>query len=78
MERLTKTFTARSKDGQEFVLHVYTNFIAVGTLSNPRAEVPGLKRLRTSDGMAVNRLDSGRYEIVQTGVVVMSDAPDAP
>jgi len=32
MEEITKTFKAFSEDGQEFIIHEYTNFIKSGIL----------------------------------------------
>lgn len=40
--------------------------------------VEGLKELRTPDGLHVNRLGRGEYQIVQTGVSLRSNSPDAP
>ncbi|MEE9448853.1 MAG: hypothetical protein V3V72_02290 [Ignavibacteriaceae bacterium] len=77
MEEITKTFKAFSEDGQEFIIHEYTNFIKSGTFENPNRVTPGMKELRTSNGDKVNRLDKGKYEIVSTALVVTSDSPDA-
>ena len=41
-------------------------------------EVEGMEELKTFEGMAVNRLEKGKYQIVQTGIIVQSDSPDAP
>ncbi len=33
-------------------------------------EVEGMEELKTFEGMAVNRLEKGKYQIVQTGIIV--------
>lgn len=78
MEKLTLTFTAQSEDGREFTIHQFINFIEAGTMDDPNAVVEGLKRLVTSEGDSVNRIEKGKYEIVQGGIVLTSDDPEAP
>jgi hypothetical protein len=55
MEEITKTFKAFSEDGQEFIIHEYTNFIKSGTFENPNRVTPGMKELRTSNGDKVTQ-----------------------
>jgi putative component of toxin-antitoxin plasmid stabilization module len=78
MLKMTGSFSATGDDGRQYEVYIYTNFIKAGTFGDPNAVVEGLKELRTSDGMAINRLQQGEYEIVQTGVVLRSSSPDAP
>ncbi len=77
MEEITKTFKAFSEDGQEFIIHEYTNIIKSGTFENPNRVTMGMKELRTSNGEKVNRLDKGKYKIVSIDLIVTSDSPDA-
>ena len=68
MKRKTDEFVVITDSGQKYTIYEYTNFIDVGTFQNPKATIPGLREFRTSDGMAVNILKEGSYEIVQLGV----------
>jgi hypothetical protein len=78
MTRHTGTFQAIGSDNETYTVLVYSNDIAAGTLSDPHAVVEGLKELRTSGGLAVNRMGKGEYQVVQTRVSLRSDSPDAP
>ena len=78
MKRRTGTFMVDGNDGRSYTIYIYTDFINAGTLDDPRAEIEGLKELRTSDGKAVNRLSKGEYQVVQTGVILRSSESDAP
>ena len=78
MERLMQQFEATDEQGTTRRLMVYQDFVDAATMGNPNVEVPGLKRIVTEDGQNVNRLETGKYQIVQTGEVLTSSAPDAP
>ena len=71
------SFVARSEDGQVFRIDVCANVIPAGARAQPNAVHEGLKELWTSDGRRVNRIDKGVYEIVESGVRLTSDDPDA-
>jgi hypothetical protein len=77
MKKHTGSFMAYTDGGQPVRLHIYTDFVDVATGANPNAVIPGLKELVTGDGLAVNRLDKGKYEVVATGMVLTSDDPGA-
>ena len=72
MKRTRKTghFVAKAEDGTTVTIDEFTDFIDAGGMGDPNAEVEGLKTLRTPDGMHVNVLGDGEYEIVETGVKV--------
>ena len=72
------SFRCQKDDGQEVVIDIYQDIIDAATRDQPTAEIGGPKSLRTQDGLTVNRLEKGRYEIVQTGEVLTSDDPNAP
>jgi hypothetical protein len=78
MLRQTGHFVGTGEDGRQYTIEVYTNFIKRATFGNPNAEVAGMTKLRTSDGLEVERQEKGVYRIVQTSVVVRSNGPDAP
>lgn len=73
---LKQQFAARGDDGNSYDIHVYGHRINTSTLAGP-SSIEGLPELRTSDGFSVNRLDRGRYTIVQTGVMLESNDPNA-
>jgi hypothetical protein len=76
--RMIGQFIATDENGRRYTILIFTNVIKAGTLENPSMEEEGMKELTTFEGMAVNRLEKGKYQIVQTGIIVRSDSPDAP
>ena len=78
MIRKIGQFIATDEKGRRYTILIYTNIINAGTFENPSMEVEGMNELKTFEGMAVNRLEKGKYQIVQTGIIVQSDSPDAP
>lgn len=75
--RRTGTFRAIDDAGKEYVIHIMTEFIDTSTLSG-NSETEGVKNFVLDDGRNVNRVEQGRYEVVQTGQILTSDAPNAP
>ncbi len=62
MKRRTGIFTARSDDGREYRLYIYTDYVRASSFQHPSAVVEGLREIRTADGRHVNRLEKGhRY-----------------
>ena len=65
-----------------FITHCTLYYLTVpkkaGTVENPSVEVEGMEELKTFEGMAVTRLEKGKYQIAQTGIIIRSDLPDAP
>ena len=78
MRRKIGQFFATDENGRRYTILIYTNVIKAGTVENPSMEVEGMEELKTFEGMAVNRLEKGKYQIVQTGIILQSDSPDAP
>jgi len=78
MRRKIGQFIATDENGRRYTILIFTNVIKAGTLENPSMEEEGETELRTFEGMAVNRLEKGKYQIAQTGIIVQSDSPDAP
>jgi hypothetical protein len=78
MKKVTGSVNASGSDGRLYTLYIYTDILDAGAFGEPAATREGLKELRTSNGLLVNRLRQGEYEIVQTGVRLHSDSPDAP
>jgi hypothetical protein len=78
MRRMIGQFIATDENGRRYTILIFTNFIKAGTFENPSMEVEGMEELKTFEGMAVNRLEKGKYQIAQTGIIIQSDSPDAP
>jgi hypothetical protein len=72
MKRTKKTreFVAQAEDGTTVTIEEFTDFVHAGGMGDPNAEVEGLKSLVTTDGMHVNVLGEGEYEIVESGLKV--------
>jgi hypothetical protein len=78
MKRKIGQFIATDENGRRYTILIYVNILKAGTFENPGMEMEGMKELKTFEGMAVNRLEKGKYQILQTGIIVQSDSPDAP
>ena len=78
MKRKIGQFIATDEKGRRYTILIYTNIIKAGTFENPSMDADGMNELKTFEGMAVNRLEKGKYQIVPTGIIVQSDSPDAP
>ena len=78
MKRKIGQFIATDENGRRYTILIFTNFIKAGTFENPSMEGEGIKELKTFEGMAVNRLEKDKYQIVQSGIIVQSDSPDVP
>lgn len=70
MEREIERFHARTDSGKQYTIIAYQNMISVATFDSPRAEVPGMKRLVTLEGLAVNYIDPKTFKIVVTNEIV--------
>ena len=71
MRRKTSQFIATDENGRRYTILIFTNVIKAGTLENPSMEeVEGMEELKTFEGMALNRLEKGKYQIAQTGIIV--------
>ena len=78
MRRKIGQFIATDENGRRYTILIFTNVVKAGTLENPSMEEEGETELRTFEGMAVNRLEKGKYQIAQTGMIIQSDSPNAP
>jgi hypothetical protein len=78
MKKHTGTFTAYDDFGQEHVIYIYTDIIDAGSNTNPHATIEGMKELLTESGECVNSKENGVYEVVSSGLLLHSDAPNAP
>jgi hypothetical protein len=78
MRRKTGQFIATDENGRRYTILIFTNVIKAGTLENPSMEEEGMEELKTFEGMAVTRLEKGKYQIAQSGIIIQSDSKDAP
>jgi hypothetical protein len=78
MLKQTGIFEAVGSDSETYTVYELTDINNVGAQTDPYAVAEGLKELRTSDGLTVNRIKKGEYQVVQTGVSLFSDSPAAP
>jgi hypothetical protein len=78
MKEFKGRFVATDEHGQDYVIEIYVDMINVITHDGPSAPIEGLKSLQTNDGLHVNRVGKGQYVIVQNGLRLHSDSPDAP
>jgi hypothetical protein len=74
MLRLTGSFNATGDDGREYTVNIFTD---ASTLED-QGEVEVPKRLQTSSGHTVSRIQHGEYVIVLSGVKLRSNDPKAP
>jgi hypothetical protein len=73
----TGSFTATDPSGRRYDLHIYTTYIDA-TDSGGHGEIAETSSMKTLDGLHVNRLGKGLYEIAATGLSLTSSDPSAP
>ena len=78
-ERKTGEFVARDSNNNDFTIQIWTTMVQMDTLSDGADESPGTKRLATSSGKSVRRIDKGKYQILGGAepIDVISDEPSA-
>jgi len=74
MIKLSGTFIAKSDDGTQYTIYKYTEYLDAGS----GEFIESWKDLRLSSGTSVNRIKQGEYQIVDTGIILYSNASDAP
>ena len=67
----TGEFKARTVDGKTVIIYEFTEYLDAGTFENPNKKIEGLKSYCTFDGNHVNSLSENKYEIVETGQIVV-------
>jgi hypothetical protein len=72
------SINAIDKNVHQYKVDIYTDDMNGGNFQAPNILNPEMKELRTDDGMHVKRRKQGVYEIIETGVMIYSDSPDAP
>jgi hypothetical protein len=77
MKRQTGTFVARDDFDQEYTIYIFTNYTHSRSYGHPDELIEGLEELQLADGAPVNPIERGRYQVVKTGAILRSDAPNA-
>ena len=75
--RRTDSFSARGDDGRDYIIDIYTDFVAAPTSEDPNAETPGFQSIRMHDGPRVFQDEKGVYR-TWDGLILRSDASNAP
>lgn len=71
-------FVATDESGNEWTILVYQEFHATRTRTGTQW-LEGQKYLETAEGDHVNRIEQGKYEIIDVETItVTSDDPEAP
>jgi hypothetical protein len=79
MKKRMGEITTNSEDGKEVQLIIYQNFKETTNKDSGgiREYIPGEKEIITSAGQRVNRIEKGKYQIIETGEYLISDYPGA-
>ena len=75
MEEFESSFVALDPDENEVGINVYRTMVTIPQHGGDIVK-PGRAQLETDDGQAVNPLSDGKYEIVESGIILTSDHPD--
>jgi hypothetical protein len=75
--QFTRSFIATDPQGRSHTISVYTDYIDTQTFRSPKQTLEGMSELRTDEGHAVNVLSKGKYQVVETGVILRSSDPNA-
>jgi hypothetical protein len=74
-EKLIAAHRGRYENGEPVTVCEYQEFIVEDTLSSGRIRVPGLRRLATQNGAAVNAHSDGTYETVTGRKIILDTTP---
>ncbi len=78
MKREVRRFAVRTTEDTERTIVVYAELDVRDRGGDlPPEEVQGARGLWTVEGQPVQQLGPGRYEIVETGELLISDSPGA-
>ncbi len=76
-EKYLRSFTARENMGPSHSIRVYQDFTNDVKPDGRVIEVAGPFRLATSTGIAIDKLEKGRYLLVERDVEIYSEDPGA-
>jgi hypothetical protein len=63
-------FFTKTDDGEEYEIIQYQEFIDASSHDDPNAEVPGIKRFRTSNGLFVQYIDPNTFKIITSSKII--------
>jgi hypothetical protein len=72
------TFVAREPSGKEHTLLVFAEFRYQTDLSGKESVTRGPLDIKTEEGFNVDPLGNGDYHVIQSGLMLHSDDPNAP
>jgi hypothetical protein len=75
MQGLPGSFPTVGNDGKEYTVWVLVNLVR---RTSDAVEMRPLQKFVTSAGQLVSPVRKGEYRILDTGVILRSDDPDAP
>jgi len=78
MLRYKTSFPAQDANGNTHWLDVFVEILDARAMGNADEETEGLIEIKTRIGDFVNRLEKGKYEIVESGEILTSDHDEAP
>ena len=76
--RRTGSFWAVDDDRKRHFVIIYTQYTDATSPGSNGHDVSGVLEYVTSNGLRVNRLEKGKYQMLQSGTILRSDSPDAP
>jgi hypothetical protein len=74
----TKSFVAFDDDGQRYAIRGFKDSPPEPAFEGAGEAEGGLWRYETSDGQWVYIVEKGKYRIAGSGIILHTDAPDAP
>jgi hypothetical protein len=77
VEKFRRSFLAHDEEGNEYVIEIYEYWADASTHDNPSGKVKSGKKRLVSNGEHVNRIEQGKYELMN-GVILTSEDIDAP
>ena len=70
MEKQTDSFVVLNENGEKNTINCYKKVIDTSHMGGKSYVLSNLTRLATINGLAVNRLDGNKYQIVATGEIL--------
>jgi hypothetical protein len=77
MVRRTGSFAAAGEDGITYTIHVFTGFVLACPVAGPPELLKEEPEYRTSNGLELEKLGPGEFQVVSTGMMLFSADPAA-
>ena len=76
---MERSFWAYGEDGRRVGITGYPQYADMSTRDSETHETAeNMSVYRTDEGLTVNVVEKGKYQVVQTGEILRSDDPNAP